>query len=66
MVFIEGRGSSLKFQKINYHAQRKRGKVIGVGVHYIYVCGQKKKFESYISDRLTFSNIHGKDFSSNS
>ena len=24
------------------HAQRERGKVIGVGVH-IYVCGQKKK-----------------------
>ena len=33
--------------------------MIGVGVHivYIYVCGQKI-FESYFSDRLTFSNIH--------
>ena len=36
-------------------------KVIGVGVHiYVYnVClWTKKKFESYFSDRLTFSNIH--------
>ena len=30
--------------------------VIGAGVH---VCG-RKKIESYISDRLTFSNIHGR------
>ena len=37
---------------ITPHAQRKRGKVIGVGVHIIclYVCGPKKKFESYFSD----------------
>ena len=36
-------------------------KVIGVDVHIrIYVCGQKKKFESYFSDRLTFSNIRGR------
>ena len=34
----------------------------GVGVHilYIYVCGPKK-FESYFSDRLTFSNIRGRN-----
>ena len=44
------------------HAQRERGKVIGLGVLvyiYICVCGQKK-FESYFSDRLTFSNIRGR------
>ena len=40
------------------HAQRERGKVIGLGV-MVYVCGQKK-FESYFSDRLTFSNIRGR------
>ena len=36
--------------------------MIGLGVLvyiYIYVCGQKK-FESYFSDRLTFSNIRGR------
>ena len=34
--------------------------MIGAGVHiYIYVCGQKK-FESYFSDRLTFSNIRSR------
>ena len=34
--------------------------MIGIGVHilHIYVCGPKK-IESYFSDRLTFSNIHG-------
>ena len=45
------------------HAQRERGKVIGLGVLiyiYIYVCGQKNIFESYFSDRLTFSNIRGR------
>ena len=36
-----------------------QGKVIGVGVH-IYICGHQKKFESYFSDRLTFSNIRGR------
>ena len=35
-----------------------QGKVIGVGVHYMFV--DKKKFESYFSDRLTFSNIRGR------
>ena len=35
------------------HEQCERGKVIGVGVH-IYVCGPNI-FESYFSDRLTFS-----------
>ena len=43
---------------ITPHAQRERGKVIGLGV-VVYVCGQKK-FESYFSDRLTFSNIRGR------
>ena len=42
---------------INPHAQRERGKVIGVGVH-IYIClWTKNIFESYFRDRLTFSNI---------
>ena len=37
------------------HAQHERGKMIGVSVHiYICVC---LWFESYFSDRLTFSNI---------
>ena len=42
-----------------YPTQREQGKVIGAGVliYKVYVdCGQKK-FESYLSDRLTFSNI---------
>ena len=37
--------------------------VIGAGVHmYVYVFMWTKNFffESYVSDRLTFSNIHGK------
>ena len=44
------------------HAQCERGKVISCGVHIyiIYVCGRKKKFESYFRDRLTFSNIHSR------
>ena len=44
------------------HAQRERGKVIGLGVLvYIYIClWSKKIFESYFSDRLTFSNIRGR------
>ena len=33
-----------------------QGKVIGVGIHYVYVCRPK----SYFSDRLTFSNICGR------
>ena len=36
--------------------------MIGAGVHiyiYIYVCGQKK-FQSYFSDQLTFSNIRSR------
>ena len=38
-----------------------QGKVIGVGVHiHIYVCGPIFFFESYFSDRLTFSNLHVK------
>ena len=42
----------LKNRLITLHAQRERGKVIGVGVHIqcLYVCGPKKKFESYFSD----------------
>ena len=44
---------------ITPHAQRERGKVIDRGVHiYIYIClWTKKIFESYFTDRLTFSNI---------
>ena len=46
------------------HAQRERGKVIGLGVLcpgiYIYMFVVKKNFESYFSDRLTFSNIRGR------
>ena len=44
---------------ITPHTQREWGKVIGVGVH-VYVCGPRKKIESYFSDRLTFSNICGR------
>ena len=43
------------------HVQREWGKVIGLGVVvYIYMFVVKKKFESYFSDRLTFSNIRGR------
>ena len=44
---------------ITPHAQRERGKVIGRGVHYIYIYMSvvEKKFESYFRDRLTFSNV---------
>ena len=46
------------------HAQCEWGKVIGVGVHYIYICLHiclwTKNIESYFSDRLTLSNIHGR------
>ena len=45
------------------HAQHERGKVIGVGVHIyiiLYVVVYQKKIESYLSDRLTFSNIRSK------
>ena len=47
---------------ITPHTQRERGKVIGLGVLvYIYIClWSKKIFESYLSDRLTFSNIRGR------
>ena len=39
----------------NYpHTQREWGEVIGVGVH-IYMFVQKNYFESYFSDRLTFT-----------
>ena len=48
-----------KIHIINTHAQSERGKVIGVGVH-IYMLVDQKNFESYLSDRLTFSNIHGR------
>ena len=43
---------------ITPHAQYERGEMIGVGVH-IYICGEKK---SYLSIRLTFSNICGMTF----
>ena len=48
--------------------QREPGKVIGVGVHIgIYVCiyiclWTITIFESYFSDRLTFSNIRSRTF----
>ena len=39
--------------------------MIDVGVHiyiynYVHMFVDKKKLESYFSDRLTFSNIHGR------
>ena len=46
--------------------QHERGELIGVGVH-IYICiyaymfvDKKNMFESYFSDRLTFSNIRSR------
>ena len=46
----------LHINVVTPHAQRERGKVIGLGVLvYIYMF-VVKKFESYFSDRLTFSN----------
>ena len=48
----------LKDILITPHAQRERCKVIGRGVHIIYIyLWSKKKFESYFRDRLTFSNV---------
>ena len=41
--------------------QRERGKVIGAGVHiFVYMFVDEKIFESYFSDRLTFSNIRSR------
>ena len=47
---------------ITPHVQRERGKVIGVGVHYIYTCMYicLQTIESYFSDRFTFSNIRSR------
>ena len=46
---------------ITPHAQRERGKVIGCGVHILYIClWTKKIFESYFRDQLTFSNIYSR------
>ena len=46
------------------HAQREQGKVIGIGVHIMYVCYvifvDKNIFESYFNDRFTFSNIRSR------
>ena len=33
--------------------------LVSIYIIYTYVCGQKK---SYFSDRLTYSNIHGRTF----
>ena len=49
--------SSLPNRFIIPHTQHEQGKVMGVGVLYV---GGPKKIESYFSDRLTFSNIHGR------
>ena len=47
----------LHINVVTPHAQHERGKVIGLGVLvYIYICLWSKKFESYFSGRLTFSN----------
>ena len=58
MVGVNGY-RALRAWVITPHAQHERGTVMGVGAH-IYVCGPKKYFELYISDRLTFSNILGR------
>ena len=50
----------LQMQTHHFHVQA-GGYVIGAGVHiYIYMFVDKKKFESYFSDRLTFSNINSR------
>ena len=47
------------------HVQHEWDKVIGIGVHIIYICRYiiclwaKKYFKSYFVDRLTISNIRG-------
>ena len=40
------------------HAQHERGKVIGCGVHIMFV--NEKIFESYFRDRLIFLNIRSR------
>ena len=43
------------------HVQCEPGKVISVGVLiYIYIMFVDKKIESYFSDQIIFSNIHGR------
>ena len=46
------------------HVQHEWGKVIGVGVHVLYMFvgpPPKKNFELYFSNRFTFSNICGRN-----
>ena len=56
-----GKYTKLIFLVLNFtpHAQRERGKVIVVCV-YINMFVDRKIFESYFNDRLTFSSIHGR------
>ena len=57
---LNSNSTTIPFSIITLHAQRERGKVMGLGV-LVYIClWSKKIFESYFSDRLTFSNIHGR------
>ena len=49
-------GFQVYFVTPHAHA-RAGGYVIGAGVHMF---ADKNKFESYFSDRLTFSNIHSR------
>ena len=42
---------------ITPHAQRERGKVIDRGVHYIYVCGQKKNLNRTLEIDSPFQTL---------
>ena len=60
---IAARTLCCKIDLITPHAQHEQGKVVSVVVHiqvYIYMFVDQKKFESYFSDRLTFSNIRSR------
>ena len=62
LVILEMDSVCVRFSFITPHVQCERGKVISCGVHiYIYIClWTKKRFESYLRDRLTFSNIRSR------